>query len=234
MTKINKLGKSTFVIAILSFLLVAVLAFGGTYAYFSEKTDTIGASFVTGTVKLDFTAPASIVAENDKVVPGQPLIGDPLKVSTTTSVDTVLIAVVEATSAASGITIGTAAESKIKLSINTTNWEEVTLSETGKTAYVYKTAATGGKYYFNDNNVDTTANEKTFTTEAIYLDKSVTGEENMGVAITLKVTFYIAQHDYLGTKNGDDEAGETAQSCYDAVEKYVYNGVMPVRVATGG
>lgn len=47
MSKINKLGKSTFVIAILSFLLVAVLAFGGTYAYFSAN-----ATAATGDVKL--------------------------------------------------------------------------------------------------------------------------------------------------------------------------------------
>ena len=48
MTKINKLGKSTFVIAILSFILVAVLAFGGTYAYFSDQSDPASGSVTTG------------------------------------------------------------------------------------------------------------------------------------------------------------------------------------------
>lgn len=48
MTKINKLGKSTFVIAILSFLLVAVLAFGGTYAYFSAQSKTATGSIDLG------------------------------------------------------------------------------------------------------------------------------------------------------------------------------------------
>ncbi len=48
MTKINKVGKSTFVIAILSFLLVAVLAFGGTYAYFSAKTEPAGGTVTMG------------------------------------------------------------------------------------------------------------------------------------------------------------------------------------------
>lgn len=48
MTKINKLGKSTFVIAILSFLLVAVLAFGGTYAYFSAQTAGATGNIQTG------------------------------------------------------------------------------------------------------------------------------------------------------------------------------------------
>lgn len=217
MSKINKVGKSTFAVAILSFLLVAVLAFGGTYAYFSEKTDTIGATVTTGTVKLDFTAPSTIISEDDFVVPGQPLIGEALKVSTTTTVDTVLIAVVEATSEATGITIGSGTDAKIKLSIADT-WEEVEVDGTGKVAYVY---TADSKFYFNDES-DTVANEKAFTTAAIYLDRSVSGEDNMGKAITLKVTFYIAQHDYLGATNGADEAGETAESCYDAVQKYVY------------
>ena len=52
MTKINKLGKSTFVIAILSFLLVAVLAFGGTYAYFSDQSEKLSGSVTTGHLKI--------------------------------------------------------------------------------------------------------------------------------------------------------------------------------------
>lgn len=52
MTKINKLGKSTFVIAILSFLLVAVLAFGGTYAYFSAQSTAATGSVTTGYLKI--------------------------------------------------------------------------------------------------------------------------------------------------------------------------------------
>lgn len=52
MTKINKLGKSTFVIAILSFLLVAVLAFGGTYAYFSAQAKTVGGTITTGHLRI--------------------------------------------------------------------------------------------------------------------------------------------------------------------------------------
>lgn len=50
MTKINKVGKSTFVIAILSFLLVAVLAFGGTYAYFSANTETATGKMTVGSL----------------------------------------------------------------------------------------------------------------------------------------------------------------------------------------
>ena len=54
MSKINKLGKSTFVIAILSFLLVAVLAFGGTYAYFSATSGAaIKGTITTGHLEID-------------------------------------------------------------------------------------------------------------------------------------------------------------------------------------
>ncbi len=84
MSKINKLGKSTFVIAILSFVLVAVLAFGGTYAYFSatvaQKTDSI----TMGTLNLSLTADsADVTAESTNkifvtgfAVPNQKIILD--------------------------------------------------------------------------------------------------------------------------------------------------------------
>ena len=52
MSKINKLGKSTFVIAILSFLLVAVLAFGGTYAYFSAQATAVSGKITTGKIDI--------------------------------------------------------------------------------------------------------------------------------------------------------------------------------------
>ncbi len=81
MTKINKLGKSTFVIAILSFILVAVLAFGGTYAYFSAVSGRAAGTLKTG--HLSLTATGDIidtingftVANNTIVQPGQNLVG---------------------------------------------------------------------------------------------------------------------------------------------------------------
>jgi predicted ribosomally synthesized peptide with SipW-like signal peptide len=51
--KIKKIGKSSFVIAILSFVLVAVLAFGGTYAYFTAKTNNVHGSVTTGHLNID-------------------------------------------------------------------------------------------------------------------------------------------------------------------------------------
>lgn len=72
MSKINKLGKSTFVIAILSFLLVAVLAFGGTYAYFSDAANAATTAVEMGTLRFtgNATATTTITAET-KAVPNQ-------------------------------------------------------------------------------------------------------------------------------------------------------------------
>jgi predicted ribosomally synthesized peptide with SipW-like signal peptide len=103
MTKINKLGKSTFVIAILSFILVAVLSFGGTYAYFSAVSGRAAGSIKTGHLSLVATGDVvtqinnMIVANNTITQPGQRLVGDPgvgqdgngsnLSVKVTTNID---------------------------------------------------------------------------------------------------------------------------------------------------
>ena len=80
MTKINKLGKSTFVIAILSFLLVAVLAFGGTYAYFSDTSNDVTGSVNLGRLQItDFAgkgADGSIKIEAEVAQPNQTIIND--------------------------------------------------------------------------------------------------------------------------------------------------------------
>lgn len=78
MSKINKLGKSAFVIAILSLVLVAVLTFGGTYAYFSAKTkEAVTDDITLGTLKLDEGNFASNTIFNDLTIaqPNQKLFG---------------------------------------------------------------------------------------------------------------------------------------------------------------
>ena len=90
MTKINKAGKSTLLIAILSFLLVAVLTFGGTYAYFSASTEadpakgeinmgalyvylTDGSDVLSGDTALQTLTPISL--------PGQQILNEEYTVS---------------------------------------------------------------------------------------------------------------------------------------------------------
>ena len=80
MSKINKLGKSTFVIAILSFLLVAVLAFGGTYAYFSAQTSATG-SITTGhlTINVGENTTAALTAKSVVAQPNQVIFNETVK-----------------------------------------------------------------------------------------------------------------------------------------------------------
>ena len=69
MTKFNKVGKSTFVIAILSFLLVAVLAFGGTYAYFSAATEPAGGKITMGALYV-------YLKEDSNILTGDTALGE--------------------------------------------------------------------------------------------------------------------------------------------------------------
>lgn len=80
MTKFNKIGKSTVAIAILSFLLVAVLTFGGTYAYFSAKTESVGGSVTMGTLYVDLTDGTNVLTGTSALgtfsnaLPGQEIL----------------------------------------------------------------------------------------------------------------------------------------------------------------
>ena len=79
MSKINKFGKSSFVVAILSFLLVAVLAFGGTYAYFSASAGATEADpFTVGTLNITLTdgeGEAYTMGAFEIIQPGQYILG---------------------------------------------------------------------------------------------------------------------------------------------------------------
>ena len=86
MSKINKLGKSTFVIAILSFLLVAVLAFGGTYAYFSAKADTTKSTVTMGHLYLTDPTATLTASVDTAAVPNQPVLNGAASVTVTTNI----------------------------------------------------------------------------------------------------------------------------------------------------
>jgi len=85
MSKINKLGKSTFVIAILSFLLVAVLAFGGTYAYFSDNASTTSKTITMGHLYLTNPTATFSASIDTAAVPNQPVFGAQGATATVTS-----------------------------------------------------------------------------------------------------------------------------------------------------
>jgi len=81
MTKLKskKMSKSTFAVIIMAILMVAMLAFGGTYAYFTSQPFTkLEDSVNAGTIKLTTTAGADIFATETTlrsyVLPGEDLI----------------------------------------------------------------------------------------------------------------------------------------------------------------
>lgn len=211
MTKINKLGKSTFVIAILSFLLVAVLAFGGTYAYFTSATEKAEGTFKTGKVQISSEA-ATIVIDKEGVVPGAPIVDEAITLAADVNVKTIIIAVMKLTTAgdieAEHITFETS---------KTDAWGEVTLdaAEADSRAFVL---GSGTTWYISaaDDSIS-------FTDGKIYLDNQVTSGTtttyaNQNVDITMEITFYAVQYDYLTEDNGDAFSGNSAAACYKAAK----------------
>ena len=70
--KSKKMTKSTFAIIIMAIIMVAMLAFGGTYAYFTATAYTKSASVTTGTIRLQsgskVEAVEKLVVYNDTVL----------------------------------------------------------------------------------------------------------------------------------------------------------------------
>ena len=85
-TKKKKMSKSTFAIIIMAIAMVAMLAFGGTYAYFTATatTKTTG-EFTTGSIKLEANDDKTFVASLTNVVPGDELSTGALTLTPTSS-----------------------------------------------------------------------------------------------------------------------------------------------------
>ena len=83
--KSKKMTKSTFAVIIMAVLMVAMMAFGGTYAYFTATTTSKFGKATTGRVQLDAN---SAVVVNEMVVPGQQLLKDGVTVTSNSTVKT--------------------------------------------------------------------------------------------------------------------------------------------------
>lgn len=89
MTKAKKkMTKSTFVIIIMAVAMVAMLAFGGTFAYFTATATTESSNFTTGSVKL--SADATYTATATEVVPGDIIVTGASVTPTTVGTDSYL------------------------------------------------------------------------------------------------------------------------------------------------
>lgn len=80
------MSKSTFAIIIMAVVMVAMLAFGGTYAYFTATaTKKTTGEFTTGSIKLESNDDATFVSGLTNVVPGDALTTGPLTLTTTSA-----------------------------------------------------------------------------------------------------------------------------------------------------
>ena len=174
MTKYKKVTKSAFAIVALSLILVAVLAFGGTYAYFSAK-ETANGTITMGTLGL---SELTLTVQTDKIVPGQDALKAPVTFtsSDTTDIPMIMLAKVEITDVDSA-SIDAAA------TVNDT-WESVA-GHDGFYAYKgtgYKTAGT--------------ASESFTLVDHVYVDRE-NGNSIMGKKLTVKVTVYAMQANFV-------------------------------------
>lgn len=201
MTKYKKLTKSAFAIVALSLILVAVLAFGGTYAYFSAK-ETANGTITMGTLGL---AELTLTVETDKVVPGQDALSTPVtfKSSDKTDIPMIMLAKVEITDVDS-------ASIEASATVNST-WEAVS-GHDGYYAYKgagYKTAGT--------------ASESFTLVDHVYVDRT-NGNSIMGKKLTVTVTVYAMQADYVSATNGTQTTLESATDVYTAISTYINIG----------
>lgn len=201
MTKYSKITKSTFAIIALSLILVAVLAFGGTYAYFTATATGTG-SVTMGTMKLAGEGVVTLNLETDPVVPGQSITnGQPIKIaaSNDTNVPMQMLAYIKV-EAEAGTTITTVG------SVDST-WEAVT-GHTGYYAYKgtgYKTAGTADEEFtiFSD----------------IIIDRG-NGNTIMGKKLNVEVTVWALQADWVNAENGKPSTLTSATDVYNNITSY--------------
>ena len=201
MTKYKKLTRSSFVIVALCLALVGILAFGGTYAYFSAKAEKSG-TITMGTLGL---SEITLSLSTDNVVPGQDVLKAPVTFtsSATTNVPMIMLAKVE-------ITSGDETAIKTDATVNAA-WEGVE-GHNGFYAYKgtnYKTAGT--------------ASESFTVVDTIYVDRT-NGNAIQGKTLTVKVTVYAMQANYVGADNGDETTFDSAAAVYTAISTYINVG----------
>ena len=116
--KSKKMAKSTFAIIIMGIVMVAMLAFGGTFAYFTAQTTKISSGeLTTGTIKLKNSA---VTFATGMIMPGQELLSESSKISVDVSGSTAAQYVfVKLT-----IVKPEGAEATVTPTLNTTEWTD--------------------------------------------------------------------------------------------------------------
>ena len=207
MTKLKskKMTKSTFAIVIMAIAMVAMLAFGGTYAYFTANATVNAGNVMTATVQLTGASTAELTVDT-KIVPGQEIVADEA-ISATNGSDVAVwvFAKIEVTAkkGTSDFTAwqyetGTDDEDKVPFIID--GGDFTALGTTYPGVYGVSAATTEdckiGAITFNSAIAGHSVNENVGTT--------------MGVTVTVKVTF-----DAIQTSADYDTASEAYKAYID-------------------
>lgn len=234
MTKINKLGKSTFAIAILAFLLVAILAFGGTYAYFSDAAGAVDGTVTMGNLHVSHisgTADTALAAQQTRLAidgtiaqPNQTILNDTFKVDVTGNISyytRVKFTVTVDVEDGHAHEAGTETECNDYFA-NAIDALEITATNSGWEASD-TTAATGAessKYYYKLAPTTRTAESTSAATESFAVTvkaKALLGNYNgtaegceywMDADVTISITFEVLQADYLTASEGAGVVGQ--------------------------
>ena len=177
----KKMAKSTIAIIVMAVVMVAMLAFGGTYAYFTAQATKVTGSVTTGTVLLQNNA---VTFATDKIVPGMEILGKDQKISVKNSSDVETYIFVKLTLASDGLTLkdtAPAADGDAQL--------VVTLAKTGDNANFTKLDGQTGVYYIKTAAV-ATATDIDFATSIVFQGMSNSVDTTAGSLMgkTINVT----------------------------------------------
>ena len=198
MTKYKKLTRSSFVIVALCLALVGILAFGGTYAYFSAQSAEITGTITAKTLTLDTKAALSITADG-KIVPNQTVNYNFAEEDVTLGGDTISVMRIKLSTVtltpAAGKTGVTLDATKVTFTLDTI--EGKTWTQDGET----------GTYYYIGlvNPAEVTSVSSLLKGVKIGLDKSA-NNDYQGCTISYGITFEVIQAEYVGSQGATPKA----------------------------
>lgn len=193
--KSKKMAKSTFAIIIMGIVMVAMLAFGGTFAYFTAQTTKVeSGNLTTGTIMLKNSSATFVTG---MVMPGQELLATDSKLavdptgSTAAQYVFVKITIVKPKNATATVTP----------TINTAEWKDYNTLDTSVEA---------GTVYYKEVAANVTSaidfcTSIKFEADANYVDGKAEGSTNVAIeGATISVTFESKSIQQFGFKDAKE------------------------------
>ena len=213
-TKSKKMTKSTFAIIIMAVVMVAMLAFGGTYAYFTASTSAKSTNFTTGKVVLTNSG-AEISVISDKVVPGDTIISEAISYTNGSDVNTyiaVVMTVKKGTSSADAEEVTDLSEISGAINLGVTaSWQQC-----GTSTNVYIAKGTNFAVSPSGAPIAFTTGAVTFNVDEHYTDgTSDLGSTWEGVYIEISFQAYQVQAEHAETAE-DTALNVTAEDATNA------------------